>query len=209
MKTSEKIDMLASSLVKAQKEMVGAVKDSSNPFHKSKYADIASVIDAIKDPLNNNGLSYMQLPVSEDGKVGVSTRLMHESGQWIEDEFLISTGSSKNLAQEAGSIITYARRYALQSLCGIPTIDDDAQSLTSEKVQSPNSGKKKISSDQLKVLSSLVDNISARDGFLTYYSIKEYSELPEMNYYQALKFLHEKYVNAGRELEYDEIVGDV
>jgi hypothetical protein len=106
--------------------MGGAVKDSANPFFKSSYADLTSVIKAIKQPFADNGLSYTQFPVNNDSGVGVSTRLMHLSGQWLEMEYTLPT--VKKDPQAAGSAITYARRYALQSIAGIPTADDDAES---------------------------------------------------------------------------------
>ncbi len=126
MKSSETIKDLAEALCKAQAEMGGAVKDSANPFFKSSYADLTSVIKAIKQPFSNNGLSYTQFPISGEKAVGVATRLMHTSGQWIEEECLLPI--VKQDPQASGSAITYARRYALQSIAGIPTADDDAES---------------------------------------------------------------------------------
>jgi hypothetical protein len=135
MKSSDTIKDLAEALCKAQSQMGGAVKDSANPFFKSSYADLTSVIKAIKQPFSDNGLSYTQFPVHSEGGVGVSTRLMHVSGQWVESEFVLPI--VKQDPQAAGSAITYARRYALQSIAGIPTADDDAESsmLRSEKVK--------------------------------------------------------------------------
>lgn len=127
MNKSESIAELAKALCKAQSEMGGAVKDAKNPFFKSSYADLTSVIKAIKEPFNNNGLSYMQFPVTSSGGngVGVKTVLMHTSGQFIESEFYLPLVKAD--PQAGGSAITYARRYALQALAGIPTADDDAE----------------------------------------------------------------------------------
>ena len=125
MKQSDSIDKLATALCKAQAAMGGAVKDSSNPFFKSKYADLGSVVKAIKEPFAESGLSYVQFPYSTEHGVGVTTRLMHITGQWLESEFVLPL--SKADPQGAGSAITYARRYALQSIAGIPTADDDAE----------------------------------------------------------------------------------
>jgi hypothetical protein len=126
MKSSESINELASALCAAQSQMGGAVKDSANPFFKSSYADLTSVIKAIKQPFADNGLSYTQFPVSNENGVGVSTRLMHTSGQWLEMEYTLPT--VKKDPQASGSCISYARRYALQSIAGIPTAEDDAES---------------------------------------------------------------------------------
>jgi len=126
MRQSESITSLAAALVKAQSEMGGAVKDSANPFFKSKYADLTSVVRAIKEPFAKHGLAYTQFPIRDDNGVGVVTRLIHESGEWLEGEYILPM--VKLDPQAAGSAITYARRYALQAMAGIPTADDDAES---------------------------------------------------------------------------------
>ncbi len=123
MEKSDQINELASALNKAQSEMSGAKKDSKNPFFKSNYADLGSVVEAIKTPFADNGLSYSQFPLFNDGKVGVETILMHSSGQWISSQLLLPM--TKQDPQAAGSAITYARRYALQAIAGIPSEDDD------------------------------------------------------------------------------------
>tara|TARA_R110000803_G_scaffold30935_1_gene69401 strand:- start:299 stop:928 length:630 start_codon:yes stop_codon:yes gene_type:complete len=127
MKQSDSITDLATALCLAQSEMGGAIKDSNNPFFKSSYADLTSVIKVIKQPFANHGLSFVQLPITSEGGrgVGVVTMLMHSSGQWIQSEYLLPM--DKVTPQGAGSAITYARRYALQSLCGIPAVDDDSE----------------------------------------------------------------------------------
>jgi len=126
MKQSESITELAIALCLAQAEMGGAVKDSKNPFFKSSYADLTSVIKAIKEPFANHGLSFVQLPVSNDAFIGVTTMLLHKSGEWLQSEYMLPM--TKRDPQAAGSAITYARRYALQSLAGIPSVDDDGES---------------------------------------------------------------------------------
>ena len=127
MKQSESITELATALCLAQAEMGGAIKDSNNPFFKSSYADLTSVIKVIKEPFAKYGLSFVQLPVTSAGGngIGVSTMLMHKSGQWLQSEYLLPM--DKVTPQGAGSAITYARRYALQSLVGIPSVDDDSE----------------------------------------------------------------------------------
>lgn len=148
MQTSESINELAAALAKAQGEIVGAVKDSANPFFKSKYADLASVWDACRAPLTKHGLSVVQFPKTEysgtpepyqwtakSGEtrngirvicvVSVLTRLTHSSGQWMEDS--VSTMLPTGDPQSVGSAITYLRRYALQSVAGVAPEDDDAE----------------------------------------------------------------------------------
>lgn len=114
---------LAAALCKAQAQMEGAKKDAANPHFKSKYADLASVWDAIRAPLTSNGLSVVQLLRSIQGGVEVETILMHASGQQISDVFAVP--ASKQDAQGYGSAATYARRYALMAMVGVAPEDDD------------------------------------------------------------------------------------
>ena len=122
MNQSESIVELAKALAKAQGEMGGAVKGKSNPFFKSKYADLPAVIEAIKPAFTKNNLCYVQFPISNQVGAGVTTRIMHNSGEWLEGDFIIPC---KQDAQGIGSAITYARRYGLQSAAGVPAEDDD------------------------------------------------------------------------------------
>jgi len=150
MRSSESINELAAALCKAQGEMGGAVKDSSNPFFKSSYADLTSVIKAIKQPFADNGLSYTQFPINFEDRIGVETRLMHKSGQWLEMDYTLPT--VKKDPQAAGAAITYARRYALQSMAGIPVADDDAESAMIR-----GDDKKPLSADQSLQIKTLLE----------------------------------------------------
>jgi hypothetical protein len=121
---SENIEKLAAALVAAQSEMGNAVKGSSNPFFKSKYADINAVREAVIPVLSKHGIAVIQPTVTCEGKNFVKTILIHESGQWLAGltEILYK---EKDNAQAQGSGITYARRYGLQSICNIGAEDDD------------------------------------------------------------------------------------
>lgn len=123
MERSESIKSLAAAMCKAQGEMGGAVKGKDNPFFKSKYADLSSVVQAVKEPFANNGLSYVQFPIHDGDRVGVETILMHDSGEFLTGSFTVK--ATKQDAQGAGSVLTYCRRYSLQALAGIPSDDDD------------------------------------------------------------------------------------
>lgn len=126
MNKSESIKSLAIAMNQAQSQMGGAHKGANNPFFKSKYADLGSVIEAVKLPFAENGLSYVQFPIEDGGRVGIETILMHESGEWLSNSFTVQL--SKQDAQGAGSAITYCRRYGLQAVAGIPSEDDDGNS---------------------------------------------------------------------------------
>ncbi len=123
MNHSEQINELASALSKAQGQIEGAKKDKANPFFKSVYADLASVWDACRKPLSDNGLSVTQCPEEADNGIAIETMLLHSSGQWIKSRYTMPV--SKLDAQAVGSAITYARRYALSAVVGIAPEDDD------------------------------------------------------------------------------------
>lgn len=128
---SESIGALAAALSKAQADITGALKDSSNPFFKSKYADLASCWDACRKQLAANGLSVMQTTrMTEQGLMLVTT-LAHSSGEWMAGEMPVLTKDSSPQAQ--GSGITYARRYALAAIVGLAQIDDDAEAAQGRK----------------------------------------------------------------------------
>lgn len=135
MNKSETIKELAGALVKAQGKIKAALKDSTNPHFKSKYADLSSVIDAVKAPLLECGISFLQGVEDADGGVAVETMLMHTSGEWISSTVRIP--ASKQDAQGYGSAITYGRRYGLQAMCGVPAEDDDGNAATAAKAREP------------------------------------------------------------------------
>lgn len=115
---------IATALLKAQKEMGVATKESKNPFFRSTYADLNAIREACMPALNNNGIVVLQPIVNIDGKNFVKTLLLHESGESIEGITEIVYSKEKD-AQAQGSGITYARRYGLQSLVNVGAEDDD------------------------------------------------------------------------------------
>ena len=188
MKSSESIKNLASALCKAQEEMGGAVKDSKNPFFKSDYADLTSVIKAIKEPFANNGLSYTQFPTNDEGRIGVLTMLMHESGEYLEHSYTLPT--TKADPQAAGSAITYARRYALQSIAGIPTADDDAESAMIRNNQSKTAV---VSEDQAaEIKERLAETNVDVKVFLKHFKTSSVDEMLAIHYSKAVSALKAK-----------------
>lgn len=156
MDKSEQINELATALAKAQSEIVGAKKDSENPFFKSKYADLAACWDACREALSANGLAVIQTtqrgePVTiqwetmdkESGEVTqykvdtvetvIVTTLLHSSGQWISSHLpMIPRDASP---QGVGSAITYGRRYGLCAMVGVAQVDDDGNQASWRPVQ--------------------------------------------------------------------------
>ena len=123
MTRSDSIAALAAALSKAQSAMTGAKKDSVNPHFKSKYADLASVWDACREPLTKNGLSVIQMPGKDETGYYVETVLAHSSGEFVSCKLHIVP--IKDDPQGLGSSITYARKYALAAIAGIAPDDSD------------------------------------------------------------------------------------
>jgi hypothetical protein len=123
---SPQIDKLAPALLKAQTEMSNAVKDSKNPFFKSKYADLNSIREASHPSLNSNGIMVLQPMVQKEGKSFVRTMLMHSSGQFIGSDTEVVC-AKVNDPQAYGSAVSYARRYGLQALISLGAEDNDAE----------------------------------------------------------------------------------
>jgi hypothetical protein len=115
---------IASALVKAQKEFGPALKTSTNPHFRSRYADLSACVEAVIDALNNNNIYLMQLTEEHEAGVKVSTTFIHESGEQLSGGTLFMP-ASKHDAQGFGSALSYARRYSLMAACGIAPEDDD------------------------------------------------------------------------------------
>ena len=125
MRKSESIVELSKALAKFQEEVKQPLKDKNNPFFKSKYVPLENVVEAITDVAPKNGLSFVQWALNdENGRVGVATMLMHESGEWIEFD-AVHMKADKETAQGAGALITYLKRYSLSAVFGITSDQDD------------------------------------------------------------------------------------
>lgn len=142
MKQSEQIDQLATALSELQSRMRTVDKSASNPFFKSKYTPLEDVVNSIRPHLLELGLSFSQGGVFVTGweqkdntlqmteRIMLATRIMHKSGQWLENYFPLDAVPDKNgvvTPQAWGSASSYARRYGLQATLGITTgdVDDD------------------------------------------------------------------------------------
>ena len=123
---------IASALVKAQKEFGPALKSSTNPAFRSRYADLSACVEAVIDALNNNDIFMMQPTHECDNGVIVETIFIHASGEQISSGKL-HVPATKHDAQGYGSALTYARRYSLMTACGIAPEDDDGNSAAKPK----------------------------------------------------------------------------
>lgn len=127
MRTSPSISNLSKALLQAQKAMGGAAKGAKNPFFKSNYADLPTVMEVVKDPLNDAGIIVLQPATIVDGKNCITTTLIHaESGEFASSDMEIICKSSNN-PQDFGAATTYTRRFSLQAMLFIPSLDDDGE----------------------------------------------------------------------------------
>lgn len=138
---SAALDQLGGALAKAQATIKPALKDAANPYFKSKYADLASVYDACRDALAANGLAVIQRATGHGLIVGISTMLLHESGQWIEGSIsvVLEEGATP---QHVGSALTYLRRYSLSAMVGVAPEDDDGNAASSRPAPPANDNAK-------------------------------------------------------------------
>jgi hypothetical protein len=139
MQNSPTTKEIFTALAKAQKNIGAAAKGAKNPFFRSTYADLGSVMEAIKEPLNEAGVAILQPAYTEGDYHFLETLLVHESGEWVSSG-VIKLILVKNDMQSLGSAITYARRYQLQSLIALPAEDDDGNKASGrDKPESQNS----------------------------------------------------------------------
>lgn len=183
-KMSPQINELAKALVQVQAVLKPAIKDSANPFFKSKYADLSSVWDAARAPLTQNGLAVIQTTNGDDpDTVTIVTTLVHTSGQWIQGSLRMKP--AKNDPQGVGSAITYARRYALAAIVGICPEDDDGEA-SMDRSKMSNVQKREINPVTNKPRTNLSEPVMMGDNRpqATLNVIRTF-----MGYYEALKSL--------------------
>lgn len=128
---SESIKHLAISLAKAHLVITNPTKDKEG-VHKAKYATLEACINITRKTLAQNGLSIIQLPIKSETESGLTTMLLHESGEYIKSTYTHKIQGSN--PQDLGKLITYLRRYSLMAILNISAAedDDDADSLINE-----------------------------------------------------------------------------
>jgi hypothetical protein len=186
---SETIGALAAALSKAQADITGALKDSSNPFFKSKYADLASCWDACRKQLAANNLCVIQTTDLDDltNQTVLKTILAHSSGEWVKSITPILT--KDNSPQAQGSGITYARRYALAAIVGLAQVDDDAEAAQ---------GRKGFTNDPRGDMGKEVDP-AKRDSFVKQFRAAFDLDAEEKDIALAVLAVHEQ-INADHDL---------
>jgi len=127
---------LSQALVKFQSQLKPVAKESENPFFKSSYADLSTILQAVMPLLSSNGLAVIQPMKVQDGMTILITRIIHESGESIESEMILPPHADP---QKYGALITYYKRYQIQALLGINTEeDDDGNSVSAPMNYSPS-----------------------------------------------------------------------
>jgi hypothetical protein len=128
---------IATALVKAQREFGPALKTSTNPHFRSKYADLSACVEAVIDALNNNGIFLLQKNYDHASGIMVETVFVHESGEMLECGCLYFP-AAKNDPQGFMSALTYGRRASLMAACGIAPEDDDGNMGSRKQFVAPN-----------------------------------------------------------------------
>ena len=137
---SQSIAKIAKALSMAQKEISGATTNSKNPFFKSNYADLFSVIESCREVLSKNEIAFVQGNRFKGGVFFVVTKLIHTSGEWLSSELALPMPKGAT-AQAIGSLNTYGRRYGLASIVGIAQKDDDANAASHQNKVNKQGGK--------------------------------------------------------------------
>ena len=189
MNKSESIKELAVALAKAQAEVENASKSSTNPHFKSKYADLAEIINTVRPVFSSHGLSVIQSPSFVDGVASVETMLIHSSGEYISG--ISSCTVTKNDAQGVGSATTYLRRYSLAALACIAQEDDDANAAVGKKPEAKLA--LPINQDQFDIIGDLILKTGTDTvKFCTAMGIKSLAELPASKFDHAKMLLEKK-----------------
>lgn len=191
MRTSENITEISKAMNVAQKEMRPAAKDSTNPHFRSKYSDLASVMDAIREPVGNNGLSIWQDATLDETGVNITTRIVHVSGQWVEfGPLTIPLG--KRDAHAVGSACSYGKRYALCAALGVVSDDDDDGNKAVASQEKSCQKPKKIGKEQWTELNQLIDQCDPEYqknlwDYLTSQGITSFADMEEAMFLKLRK----------------------
>jgi hypothetical protein len=211
MNQSEHINELATALAKCQSEIQPALKDSNNPFFKSKYADLNAVWTVCREPLSRHGLCVIQtIDKGTEGEPILITTLAHVSGQWIKSCAPIpikeeigkidpNKKAYKNDPQALGSSITYMRRYCLSAIVGISTEDDDGEAAMNRhakedktKKAPPADDSPVIDYDKRKVLHNLANDcdtsyLATLYSYIESQGVKGFENITEKLYPRILR----------------------
>lgn len=158
---------IAAAFVKAQLAFGPALKSSTNPHFRSKYADLSACVEAVIDALNKNGIGLMQKTYECKDGVMVETVFIHESGEIMEGG-LLHVPATKHDAQGFGSCLTYARRYSLMAATGLAPEDDDGNRASQKPSIDAN-----VMADHLTAIQDATDEDSLKKAYQAAYKTCE------------------------------------
>lgn len=183
---------LFAAMSKAFPEIEGALKDRNNPAFKSKYADLSSVVDAVKPALAKHSLFFVQMTHEQQGGVCVETIVGHAEGeQFSFGKLFVPAG--KQDAQGYGSALTYARRYSLMTAFGVCPEDDDGNAAVQATPQRQQEPAAHINGEQLKKIQAEIDRTGTdTQAICKGYSVKALAELNASQFAQAMSALRQR-----------------
>lgn len=163
MNKSDSITKLSQALSKAQAEMPVVRMNASNPFLKNKYADLGAVIETSRPVLAKHGLSISQFPTGAGDQIGVTSVLMHDSGEFLSETICLPASDSKGLsvAQSAGVVISYLRRYSWASMLGLYA-DEDTDGHQPKPQPKPEEKKELTDAEKKKYMQETYSKLFAR-----------------------------------------------
>lgn len=196
MNKSESIVEISKAMAKFQSEVKQPFKDANNPFFKSKYVPLESVVESITSIAPKHGISFVQWASNDDtGRVGVSTMIMHTSGEYIEFD-PVYMNADKNTAQGAGALISYLKRYSLSAVFGITSDQDDdgnhASGNTNKPKQSPKARPEQIKDlqDKIKQAVEIGGDDATEQKVMQWLKISDYDTVTEAQINPMIKQLN-------------------
>lgn len=125
LRTSKTLTKLLPSLINFHKKLDSIEKSSANPFFKSNYSSIDTILEHIKPILAEEGLCLYQAIIDGDeGNLSIKTILFHESGEFLESDSVPFPVDKRNI-QSTMSSISYIRRYTINAICNLAFKDED------------------------------------------------------------------------------------
>ena len=181
---SDQINELAAALAKAQAEMPIAEMNSSNPYFKTKYTDLASYIKTSRPYLTRNGLSVVQLIMFDDkGDQFLQTMLLHSSGQFLSSYAKITPAKSD--VQSFGSYLTYLRRYSYSAIIGCASGNEDDDGESSVRKQEMY-----IHHNQVMILENmLLSAPELKEALLNALRLNSFSQLPADKFDRTIQWI--------------------
>ena len=204
MNKSESIVEISKAMAKFQAEVKQPFKDANNPFFKSKYVPLESVVESITSIAPKHGISFVQWASNdENGRVGVSTMIMHTSGEYIEFD-PVYMNADKNTAQGAGALISYLKRYSLSAVFGITSDQDDdgnhASGNTNKPKQQPKAKPEHIKNLKEKIAQAVEigGDDASEQKVMKWLRISDYDTVTEAQINPMIKRLNELIDKIGR-----------